>query len=47
MPDTHDKLQYEDYNHWKILDLFLDLNYFSFSTSNPNLTRHLYLNAKS
>jgi len=26
--DTHDKLQYRNnYNHWKILDLFLDLSY--------------------
>jgi len=28
------------------LDLYLDLNYFSFSNSNPNLTRHTYLNTK-
>ena len=37
MSDTHNKLQYGNkYNHWKILDLFLDLNYF-FSNPNPNL----------
>ena len=37
MPDTHNKLQYvNNYNHWKILDLVLDLNYISFY--NPNLT---------
>jgi len=47
MSDTHDKLQYgNNYNRWKTLDLFLDLNYFSFSNSNPNLTRHTYLNTK-
>jgi len=41
----HDKLQYRNnYNHWKILDLLLDVNYFSFSNSNSNLTRHTYLN---
>ena len=35
MSDTH-KLQYgNNYNHWKILDLVLDLNYFSFSNPNP------------
>ena len=34
MSDTHDNLQYgNNYNHWKILDLFLDLNYFYFSNS--------------
>jgi len=37
MSDTHNKLQCGNkYNHWKILDLVLDLNYFSFS--NPKLT---------
>jgi len=33
MSDTHDKQQNgKNYNHWKILDLFLDLNYFFFLT---------------
>ena len=37
MWDTHNKLQYgNNHNHWKILDLILDLNYFSFSNPNPN-----------
>jgi len=37
MWDAHDKLQYRNnYNHWKILDLVLDLNYFSFT--NPHRT---------
>jgi len=44
MWDSHDKLQYGNkYNHWKILELALDLNYFSFSKPNLNqthLTRH-------
>jgi len=32
MSETHNKLQYRNnYNHWKILGLVLDLNYFSFS----------------
>ena len=36
MPNTQNKLQYGNIcNHWKILDLFLDLNYFYFS--NPNI----------
>jgi len=39
MSDTHNKLQYgNNYNHWKILDLVLDLNYFSCSNPNPNPT---------
>jgi len=33
-----------DFNHRNFLDLVLDLNYFSFSHHNPNLTRHTYLN---
>ena len=38
MPDAH-KLQYvNNYDHWKILDSVLDLNYFSISNPNPNLT---------
>ena len=42
MSDTHNKLQYGNtYNHWKILDLALDLNYFSFSNSNQtHLPKH-------
>ena len=37
MSDIHNKLQYRNnYNHWKILDLVLDLNYFSSSNPNPN-----------
>jgi len=39
MSDAHNKLQYRNnYNHWKILDLVLDLNYLSFSNPNPNPT---------
>ena len=35
MSDIHNKLPYgNNYNQWKILDLVLDLSYFSFS--NPN-----------
>jgi len=41
MSDT-DKLQYgNNYNRWKMFDLFLDLNYISFS--NPNSTHLLEL----
>jgi len=43
MPDTHNKLtQYgNNYNHWKMLGLALDLNYFSFSNPNPtHLPKH-------
>jgi len=37
MSDTHNKLQYgNNYNHWKILDLVLDINYICFSNMNPN-----------
>ena len=44
MSDTH-KLQYgNNYSHWKIWDLVLDLKYFSFSTQ--TLTRNTYLNTK-
>jgi len=41
MSDTHSKVQDgNNYKHWKILDLVLDLNYFSIS--NPNLNpKHL------
>jgi len=39
MSDSQNKLQCRDnYNHWKILDLMLDLNYFYFSNPNPNPT---------
>jgi len=43
MPDTH-KLQYgNNYNHWKIMDLVLDLNIIIlFPTTTQNLTRHTY-----
>jgi len=35
MSDTHNKLQYgNNYNHWKILDLVLDLKNFYFSSLN-------------
>jgi len=46
MSDTHTKLlQFgNNYNHWKILDLALDFNYFSFV--NPNPTHLAYLNTK-
>ena len=41
MSDTHNKLHHgNNYNHWKILDLVLDLNYFSFSNPNQTLTWH-------
>jgi len=43
MPDTHNKVQNgNNDNHWKILDLVWDLNYFSFSYGNqyPN-PKHL------
>ena len=34
MSDIHNKLQYgNNYNHWKILDLVLDVNYFSFAST--------------
>jgi len=37
MSDTPNKLYYgNNYNHWKFLDLVLDLNFFSFSHPNPN-----------
>jgi len=37
MSDTHNKLQYGNkYYHRKILELVLDLNYFSFCNPNPN-----------
>jgi len=41
MSDTHNKLQYGNKeNQWKILDLILDFNYFSFTNCNihPNPT---------
>jgi len=48
MSDTHNKLQYGNKeNQWKILDLILDFNYFSFSNCNITLTRQTYLNTKS
>ena len=41
MSDTNNKLQYENnWNHWKMLDLFLDLNCFSFSNPTQTLTPH-------
>jgi len=42
MSDTHNKLQYgNNYRHWKILVLALDLSYFSFSNPNPtHLRKH-------
>jgi len=47
MSDTHKKLQHgNNYKHWKILDLVLHLNYFSFSNPNQTLSRHTYLNIK-
>ena len=47
MWDTLNNLQYENnYNHWKMLDLFLDLNYFSFSNATQTLTPHTYLHTK-
>ena len=37
MSDTHNKLQqWNNDNHWKILDLVLDLNYISYSHPDPN-----------
>ena len=42
---AHNKLPYKKKNnHWKLLDLILDLNYFSFQTLIQTLTRHTYLN---
>jgi len=42
MSDAHNKLQYRNkYNHGKILDLVVNLTYFSFLT--VTLTRHTYL----
>jgi len=39
MSDTHKKLHCGDkHNHRKMFDLVLDLNYFSFSNPNPNLS---------
>jgi len=36
MSDTHNRLKYENnYKHWKILGLVLDLNYFPSSSTNP------------
>ena len=40
MSDTHNKLQYgNDYKHWKISDVVLNLNNYYFS--NPNQTHLL------
>ena len=49
MSDTHNKLQYgNNYKHWKILDLVLDLNYISFSNPNPtHLPNHWSLSANN
>jgi len=47
MSDTHKKLRHgNNYNHWKILDFVLELNYFYFSSPNQTLTRHTYINTK-
>jgi len=47
MSDTHNKLYYgNNYNNWKILYLFLDLNFFLFLTLTQTLTRQTYLNTK-
>ena len=48
MSDTRNKLQHgNNYKHWKILDLVLDLNYFPFSNPNQTLSRRsTYLNTK-
>jgi len=48
MSDTHNKLQYSNnYNHSKILNLVLDLNYFSYSNPNPtHLPKHQTPNTK-
>ena len=47
MSDTHNELQYgNNYTHWKILNLVLDLNYFFFLTLTKTLNRHTYLNTK-
>ena len=47
MSDTHNKIEYgNNYNHWKISDLVLHLNYFSFSSLNQTLTRYTCLNTK-
>jgi len=42
----HNKLQHGNCNHWKILDLVLDLKYISFCNPNPAITRHTWLNTK-
>jgi len=41
MSDTHKLYYVNNYNHWKILVLFLDLSYFLFLTQ--TLTRQTYL----
>jgi len=44
MSDTHKKLQYgNNYNHWKILDLVLDI---FFLTLSQTVTRRTYPNTK-
>ena len=41
MSDAHKKLQHgNNCKLWKILELVLDLNYFSFSNPNQTLSRH-------
>ena len=42
MSDTHNKLQWRNnYYHWQMLDLVLDLNYLSISNPNPtHLSKH-------
>ena len=46
MSGTHNKLYYgNSYNYWKILDLFVDCNYFSFRSPNPtHLPKYQTLN---
>jgi len=47
MSYTHNTLQSENNCiHWKIADLVLYLNYFSFANPKQNLTRCTYLNTK-
>ena len=46
MSDIH-KLRYgNNYNHWKVLDLMLDLKYFSFSNPNP-IANPTHLNTRA
>jgi len=53
MPGTHKNLQHrKNFNHWTFSDLVVDLNYFTFSQSNPNpnpthLPKHEFLRPKN